>query len=135
MLGGGIFLFCIICIICSVFTFAGCTKNNVTDVDDAPDPQLAALKQSAIEQIDDNKLIKIKEKYQLFVSDVVYRYDLERNMLYFSMYADTLAESAKEKVRAATEEQGSIAPLRDLIRRLTSGETITAAASRPADSE
>ena len=102
---GGIFLFCIICIICSVFTFAGCAKNNVTDVDDAPDPQLAALKQSAIEQIDDNKLIKIKEKYQLFVSDVVYRYDLERNMLYFSMYADTLAESAKEKVRAATEEQ------------------------------
>ena len=102
---GGIFLLCIICIICSVFTFAGCTKNNVTDVDDVPDPQLAALKQSAIEQIDDNKLIKIKEKYQLFVSDVVYRYDLERNMLYFSMYADTLAESAKEKVRAATEEQ------------------------------
>ena len=132
---GGIFLFCIICIICSVFTFAGCTKNNVTDVDDAPDPQLAALKQSAIEQIDDNKLIKIKEKYQLFVSDVVYRYDLERNMLYFSMYADTLAESAKEKVRRQPRNRRSIAPLRDLIRRLTSGETITAAASKPADSE
>lgn len=122
-----------VCLI-SALTFAGCAKNNVTDVD-APDPQLAALKQSAIEQIDDNKLIKIKEKHQLFVSDVVYRYDLERNMLYFSMYADALAENAKEKVRAATRSRRSIAPLRDSIRRLTSGKMITAAASKPADSE
>lgn len=93
------------CALCLISAFAGCAKNNVTDVDDVPDPQLAALKQSAIEQINDNKLIKIKEKHQRFVSDVVYRYDLERNMLYFSMYADALAESAKEKVRAATEAQ------------------------------
>ena len=83
------------CALCLISAFAGCAKNNVTDVDDVPDPQLAALKQSAIEQIDDNKIITIKQKYQWFVSDVVYRYDLERNMLYFSMYADTLVGYAQ----------------------------------------
>lgn len=71
----------------------------------------------------------------MFVSDVVYRYDLERNMLYFSMYATRLPRAQRKRFGRQPRNRRSIAPLRDLGLRLTSGETITAAASKPADSE